>query len=237
MDSGSNTFSRFLALSALLHASLGAIGVTMVRLGNADDATTAAVEVSLVEPFFEEPAAAAQVAAAADIPTSASATSSPIDAARATTVTPNFLDEAPVVSPRVDTGPDMNASSEGLMTLTSSSPIANGEGTITDRSNDGTSTGGTAQGGDAVRAWLEKHKRYPRAATQRRIEGEAILELVIESSGVVAASRIVRSSGHAVLDDEVNRIVARAAPFPPNARPNSGTAQYRIAIEFYLEEE
>jgi protein TonB len=238
MDPSSNGFSRCFALSALLHASLGSIGMTMVRLGDADEAPVAAVEVSLVERLIE-PQAATQVAAAPLSPANESVAPSPIAApptvieappatAAPATSEPSELDVETRVTPRFDAGSDASTANEGIMTLASSPPLAIGEGP---------GAGGTAEGGDAVRAWLEKHKRYPRAATQRRIEGEAILELVIESSGVVASSRIVRSSGHAVLDDEVRRMVARAVPFPLAARPNSGTAQYRIAIEFYLEEE
>jgi protein TonB len=56
---------------------------------------------------------------------------------------------------------------------------------------------------------------YPDAAKQQRLEGELILDVVVRSNGTVDSVRILRSSGHKVLDDGAKRIVQIAGPFEP----------------------
>jgi protein TonB len=64
-------------------------------------------------------------------------------------------------------------------------------------------------------AWLNKHKRYPRRAQQRRQEGTVKVRFMIDRSGRVLSHRIIGSSGHALLDREVEAMLARASPLPP----------------------
>jgi len=66
-----------------------------------------------------------------------------------------------------------------------------------------------------LRAWLEKHKRYPRVAQRQRSEGTALLAFVMSPDGRVLSYEVRKSSGHAVLDDEVRAMIERAAPLPP----------------------
>jgi protein TonB len=94
---------------------------------------------------------------------------------------------------------------------------------------------GSARDGAGVRAWLARHKRYPRAALQRGIEGEVTLDLVLDEAGRVHSASIAQSSGQRLLDDEVTRMVARAQPFPSTR--SVGLVGYRIVIEFHLEEQ
>lgn len=56
---------------------------------------------------------------------------------------------------------------------------------------------------------------YPDAAKQQRLEGELILDVVVRSDGAVDNVRILRSSGHKILDDGAKRIVQIAGPFEP----------------------
>ncbi len=247
MEAGARFFPRWFALSALLHASLATIGMTVVRLGASDTVTPLAVEVSLVESVVEAAAAEEPPADTKEAPAATTQPPAPAAEQLATTKQPPVATEeplvateeplaatrqppAPVEEPMADTGATLAAirESEGIVPIAPSSSLAPEGG-------DGTGVGGERV--DGVRAWLERHKRYPRAAAQRRIEGEAILGLVLDSSGAVVSSRILTSSGHAVLDDEVLRMVTRAAPFPADAQPSAGTGHYRIVIEFYLEEE
>ncbi|WP_151669963.1 energy transducer TonB [Nitrincola schmidtii] len=62
--------------------------------------------------------------------------------------------------------------------------------------------------------YLAQHKRYPMAARRQRREGVAEVEFTINRQGQVLSSRIVRSSGHAMLDQEVLEMLTRAAPMP-----------------------
>ena len=96
------------------------------------------------------------------------------------------------------------------------------------RGTDGTTTG-KAQGGGAVgarqdylarlRAWLERHKEYPRRARLRRLEGVVTLHLVIHASGKVLNAELAEGSGHASLDEAGLAMVAQAQPLP--AMPES----------------
>ena len=62
--------------------------------------------------------------------------------------------------------------------------------------------------------WLKKHGRYPRRAIPKRLEGEALLEFVIDRSGKVVTYRLLQSSGHFILDHEVKRMIKFADPVP-----------------------
>ncbi|GAB2588443.1 energy transducer TonB [Nitrincola alkalisediminis] len=71
--------------------------------------------------------------------------------------------------------------------------------------------------------YLAQHKRYPMAARRQRREGVAEVKFTINRQGQVLNARIVRSSGHAMLDQEVLEMLTRAAPmpsFPPSINQN-----------------
>lgn len=65
-----------------------------------------------------------------------------------------------------------------------------------------------------LRAWLERHKAYPRRAQLRHQEGTALLHLSLDRSGRVLTYRLHRSAGHESLDHEVLEMVKRAQPLP-----------------------
>ncbi|MBK1670149.1 hypothetical protein CKO28_19110 [Rhodovibrio sodomensis] len=65
-----------------------------------------------------------------------------------------------------------------------------------------------------LRAWLEKHKEYPRRARLRRMEGTATLRFVMNRSGEVMSFEVVRSSGHHMLDGAAREMIRRAQPLP-----------------------
>ncbi|MEX2630217.1 MAG: TonB family protein [Tistlia sp.] len=65
-----------------------------------------------------------------------------------------------------------------------------------------------------LQAWLEKHKEYPRHAQSRRQEGTVMLHFVMDRQGHVLEYRIQRSSGHGLLDREVEEMIRRADPLP-----------------------
>jgi protein TonB len=83
--------------------------------------------------------------------------------------------------------------------------------------------GGTGRGTrDAMRAYqsqvrrkLERNKKYPAAAQARKITGVATLGFTIHRGGAVSGVRLAKSSGHAILDDEVLALLQRAASLPP----------------------
>lgn len=64
-------------------------------------------------------------------------------------------------------------------------------------------------------SWLARHKRYPRPARRRNLEGVAILSFTVGAAGQVLRYDVVKSSGYAVLDREVANMLQRAEPLPP----------------------
>lgn len=65
-----------------------------------------------------------------------------------------------------------------------------------------------------LRAWLARHKQYPKSARQAGQQGTVKLYLAIDRSGQVLEHRIVKSSGAGALDEAANRMLARAMPLP-----------------------
>lgn len=61
---------------------------------------------------------------------------------------------------------------------------------------------------------LQSYKRYPRSAQARGEQGVVLLHFRIDRNGRVLARHILRSSGSAVLDDEVIAMIERAQPLP-----------------------
>lgn len=69
-------------------------------------------------------------------------------------------------------------------------------------------------------AWRSKVERigninYPSAAVQNHITGNLTMDVAINPDGSLLSVKILRSSGHKVLDRAAIRIVRLAAPYPP----------------------
>ncbi len=82
---------------------------------------------------------------------------------------------------------------------------------------------------------IERHKGYPAAAQARRQTGVAQLAFTLDRQGRVIASRVVHSSGFALLDQETIATVRRAQPFPPPP-PNmpEQTFAFTLPIRFNI---
>jgi protein TonB len=61
---------------------------------------------------------------------------------------------------------------------------------------------------------LQQFKRYPSGAQARSEQGVALLAFSVDRDGHVLERKIVRSSGHADLDNEVLAMIERAQPLP-----------------------
>jgi periplasmic protein TonB len=66
-------------------------------------------------------------------------------------------------------------------------------------------------------AWLEKHKQYPRRAKRMRIQGEAVLRILINHNGQVQRVSLAQATGNRLLDKAALDMAHRADPFPPMA--------------------
>lgn len=77
-----------------------------------------------------------------------------------------------------------------------------------------------------LEAWRKKVERignlnYPDEAKHKKLYGALILHVAVRSDGSIEQVRLLRSSGHKILDDAAIRIVRLAAPyapFPPDIR-------------------
>jgi protein TonB len=97
------------------------------------------------------------------------------------------------------------------------------------RDGGASAAGSHAEYSAVLRSWLERHRRYPPISRLRRQEGKATLAFVVDRDGKILASRIVRSSGYGLLDEEVVRTLVRAQPLPrpPDSLPGA-------ALEFVV---
>ncbi len=82
---------------------------------------------------------------------------------------------------------------------------------------------------------LNRHKRYPSEARNRRVQGVAKVEFKVDGAGKLVNARIVKGSGSPLLDNEALAMLRRASPFPrpPNAPP-SGSFHLALPIEFKI---
>jgi len=77
-----------------------------------------------------------------------------------------------------------------------------------------------------LEAWRKKVERignlnYPDEAKRKKLYGALMLHVAVRADGSIEQIRVVKPSGHKVLDDAAKRIVrlsAPFAPFPPNIR-------------------
>jgi protein TonB len=74
---------------------------------------------------------------------------------------------------------------------------------------------------EVVRNWqmtvntrLNQFKRYPRQARARAHQGTVKVAFVLDSEGHVVSSRVVKSSGSPILDQETLDLIERAQPYP-----------------------
>ncbi len=86
-----------------------------------------------------------------------------------------------------------------------------------------------------LQAWLQNHMRYPRRAKLRNMQGTATLWLSIDAEGHVLDFRIQQSSGHSLLDSEVEDLVRRADPMPPVPEAmQASSIEFVVPVQFVL---
>lgn len=118
--------------------------------------------------------------------------------------------------------------------------IGSGKHKSSTRGGGRTSEGGGIKGQlqsyhNAILAWLEKHKRYPRMARRRNQQGTAILYFKIDRNGRVLNYNIRSSSGYKTLDHAASAMLQRANPLPPAPYTMSGkTMEFTLPIAFNI---
>lgn len=88
---------------------------------------------------------------------------------------------------------------------------------------------------DIVKRRIEAHRMYPPYARDKNIQGDVCLGFRIYSNGNVENVRVVKSSSHKILDDEAQKTVFRAVPFPKFPKyVNSDFVDIEVVIVFDL---
>lgn len=84
-------------------------------------------------------------------------------------------------------------------------------------------------------ALLERNKRYPESAQARREQGVVQVLFSLDRNGRVIVSRVLRSSGSSLLDEEALALLLRAEPFsaPPPEAPGE-RVNLTVPIRFNL---
>lgn len=82
---------------------------------------------------------------------------------------------------------------------------------------------------------LNRHKRYPSVARNKRIQGIAKVEFKIDAGGKLVEAQIVKGSGSDVLDEEAMAVLKRASPFPaPPGLAAGEVVHLALPIEFTI---
>jgi protein TonB len=89
---------------------------------------------------------------------------------------------------------------------------------------------------DLIATKLARAKRYPDRAVRNRITGSGVIRLKIDPTGDVVGAEVTTSTQSSILDEELLRMVDRAAPFPafPAAMSQSQLALL-VPVSFRLE--
>ena len=81
---------------------------------------------------------------------------------------------------------------------------------------------------------LNRHKRYPSEARNRREQGTVLVAFKINRAGNLVASHIVRSSGSSILDEEALTTLKRADPMPPPSHADTPNIDLTLPIQFQI---
>ncbi|WP_193182993.1 energy transducer TonB [Nisaea sediminum] len=117
----------------------------------------------------------------------------------------------------------------------SSPTLSTTAGTLQAASGGGGAAGARKSYLASLQSWLERHKKYPRAARLRRYEGTVQFRFLIDRAGSVLEHSIVESSGKRVLDEAVLELLKRANPMPSMPPEIGGaTLELTTSIDFRL---
>jgi protein TonB len=140
----------------------------------------------------------------------------------------------PAPAKRVDTAPAHPPKPQrpvrqrqAMLPTTAGAPATSANGVGRGRSDADTNYQGL------VAAHLARYKRFPADARGRGDQGVASVSFSLDGGGRVTSVALVRGSGVASLDQEVQAMVHRASPFPapPSGRPMSFT----VPVSFRLQ--
>ncbi|MEM8800406.1 MAG: TonB family protein [Pseudomonadota bacterium] len=85
----------------------------------------------------------------------------------------------------------------------------------------------------SVMTTIAKQQRYPRSAQVRSIEGAAKVRLVIDASGSIGSYEFIETTGHKILDKEVEKILTKVTQLP--APPSGNELKVVIPLVWRLQ--
>lgn len=201
-------FSLFLVVSVIVHAAL------LARIDGAESVVVpekSEIEITLLAPVAEPPVEKSE-------PEEVTVTPAP--------VLPMFAEPMEEFLPIPEEAlPPIDPHHEIAQTAFEPSPVTTTPPVVR----------GNVSNEEIVRGWLQRHKRYPRVAIIRRIEGSVMLYLRLDSAGHILASEIRESSGEKLLDDAVLEMAKSANPFPLVSGNSYVETEYIVPIDFQLE--
>lgn len=86
-------------------------------------------------------------------------------------------------------------------------------------------------------AWLNQHKRYPRKAKRKKIEGVAHVAFTISRQGEVLHQRLHQTSGSNILDKAALRVLSLASPLPEvpkDFQPGKNKLSLILPVEYKI---
>lgn len=98
----------------------------------------------------------------------------------------------------------------------------------------------TFMGGDLLtfRNWVMQNVRYPAEALERRIEGNVIVQFVVNREGYIAADGVkVLQSDHQLLSEEVMRVMSLSPRWSPGIQAGkTASVAFTLPISFQIPE-
>ena len=87
----------------------------------------------------------------------------------------------------------------------------------------------------SLMAHLAKYRRYPQAAREKRQEGETLVRFALDRKGTVVESKVIRSGGTAVLDEEAIAMLRRGGDMPaPPSHIRGSMIELTFPVRFRL---
>ncbi len=74
---------------------------------------------------------------------------------------------------------------------------------------------------------IAKKQSYPRAALRKELQGRAEVEINVDREGNIVAHNLQSSTGHELLDNEVEKLMKRASPLPA---PPAGATDSQLTM-------
>ena len=70
---------------------------------------------------------------------------------------------------------------------------------------------------------VAKKQGYPRSAQIRKLQGSAQVKVIIDGSGTISNYELIKSTEHAILDKEVDKLMGKLNPLPAPPGPEGIT--------------